>query len=114
MERHEVLLLRTAQTEAKEAVGMATKRKDTLVAPREWAKHLRPFNKRMQAKAERRAAKHEITERMEEIYRAAELGRGISFRNAIEARLYRECYVRTHMGVIDVKEERKQLRDKTC
>lgn len=92
---------------------MATKRKDTLVAPREWAKHLRPFNKRMQAKAERRAAKHEIIERMEEIYRAAELGRKIPFRDAVEARLYREFYVRTHMGVIDVKEDRRQLKSGT-
>ena len=47
--------------------------------------------------------------RIEEIYRAAELGREIIFRNGVEARLYRECYVRTHMGVIDVKEDRKQL-----
>ena len=39
---------------------MAHKRKDTLTAPREWAKHLRPFGKRVQSKSERRAAKSEI------------------------------------------------------
>ena len=40
---------------------MAHKRKDTLVAPPEWWKHLRPFNKRVVAKRERRAANHLIT-----------------------------------------------------
>ena len=35
---------------------MAHKRKDTLAKPREWAKHLRPFGKRIQNKAERRKA----------------------------------------------------------
>jgi len=35
---------------------MAHKRKDTLAAPPEWWKHLRPFNKRVVAKRERRAA----------------------------------------------------------
>jgi hypothetical protein len=39
---------------------MAHKRKDTRVAPTEWAKHLRPEGKRMQSKAERNAAKKEI------------------------------------------------------
>lgn len=39
---------------------MAHKRKDTLAKTNEWAKHLRPFGKRQQAKAERRAAKKEI------------------------------------------------------
>ena len=43
---------------------MAHKRKDTKVAPPEWWKHLRPFNKRMLAKAERRASKGEITDEM--------------------------------------------------
>ena len=57
-----------------------------------------------------RASKHRITGRMKEIYQAAELGREIAFRNGAEARLYRECYVRTHTGVIDVKEDRKQLK----
>ena len=36
---------------------MAHTRKDTLVAPKEHAKHLRRFGKRRQAKAERRAAR---------------------------------------------------------
>jgi hypothetical protein len=35
---------------------MAHKRKDTLVAPKQWWKHLREW-KRIQNKAERRAAK---------------------------------------------------------
>jgi hypothetical protein len=39
---------------------MAHKRKDTFVAPPEWWKHLRPFNKRMVAKRERRAARQMI------------------------------------------------------
>ena len=39
---------------------MAHKRKDTLVAPPEWWKHLRPFNKRVVAKQERRAARQVI------------------------------------------------------
>ncbi len=39
---------------------MAHKRKDTLVAPIEWVKHLRPFSKRLINKAERRASKNEI------------------------------------------------------
>lgn len=45
---------------------MAHVRKDTLSAPGEWAKHLRPYGKRLQSKAERQAAKkvviNEITE----------------------------------------------------
>lgn len=43
---------------------MAHKRKDTLVRPPEWWKHLRPWNKRKLAKAERRAAAGEITAEM--------------------------------------------------
>jgi hypothetical protein len=39
---------------------MAHKRKDTFVAPPEWWKHLRPFNKRVVAKRERRAANRSI------------------------------------------------------
>ena len=39
---------------------MAHKRKDTLAPCKEWAKHLKPFGKRQQAKAERRAAKNQI------------------------------------------------------
>ena len=39
---------------------MAHKRKDTLTRPPEWWKHLRPWNKRRVAGAERRAAKKEI------------------------------------------------------
>lgn len=39
---------------------MAHTRKDTLIKPKEWAKHLRPFGKRVQSKAERQAAKKEI------------------------------------------------------
>lgn len=40
---------------------MAHTRKDTLVPPSEWAKHLRPYGKRLQSKAERKAAKKHIT-----------------------------------------------------
>ena len=40
--------------------NMAHVRKDTLVSPPEWWKHLRPWNKRRVAKAERRAAVREI------------------------------------------------------
>ena len=39
---------------------MSHKRKDTLVRVTDWAKHLRPSGKRMQAKRERLAAKKEI------------------------------------------------------
>jgi hypothetical protein len=39
---------------------MAHTRKDTLTATREWAKHLRPFGKRRQAKQERKAAQLQI------------------------------------------------------
>jgi hypothetical protein len=39
---------------------MAHKRKDTLTKSPEWWKHLRPYNKRKVAKAERRAAKADI------------------------------------------------------
>ena len=39
---------------------MAHVRKDTLVGPPEWWKHLRPFNKRRVAKQERRAARQLI------------------------------------------------------
>ena len=42
---------------------MAHKRKDSLVPPSEWAKHLRPFGKRKQAKLERLAAKKDIKNR---------------------------------------------------
>jgi hypothetical protein len=44
---------------------MAHARKDTRVASPEWWKHLRPYNKRLLAKAERRAAKDEIAEVVE-------------------------------------------------
>jgi len=43
---------------------MAHKRKDTYTICKEWWKHLRPFNKRKVAKAERRAAVVEITDEM--------------------------------------------------
>ena len=39
---------------------MAHTRKDTLTSPPEWWKHLRPFNKRRVAKAERKASKKQI------------------------------------------------------
>jgi hypothetical protein len=39
---------------------MSHVRKDTLTKPRQWAKHLRPYGKRMQSKAERQAVKKEI------------------------------------------------------
>jgi hypothetical protein len=37
--------------------SMSHVRKDTFTAPPEWWKHLRPYNKRIVAKRERRAAK---------------------------------------------------------
>lgn len=45
---------------------MAHKRKDTLTACKEWAKHLRPFNKRVQSKAERKESKKEITKQIKD------------------------------------------------
>lgn len=48
-------------------------------------------------------------ERANEIFVAAETSQVIEFKNGIEARLYRECFIRTHMGVIDIKEDRRQL-----
>ena len=45
---------------------MAHTRKDTLVPPKEYAKHLRPFGKRVQAKAERRASKSAISRALSE------------------------------------------------
>jgi len=39
---------------------MAHKRKDTLTKSPQWWKHLRPYNKRKTAKAERRAATEQI------------------------------------------------------
>ena len=39
---------------------MSHKRKDTLAKTREWAKHLRPFEKRKQSHRERRAAIEDI------------------------------------------------------
>jgi hypothetical protein len=41
---------------------MAHKRKDTLVKPPQWWRHLRPYYKRCVAKKERRAAKRLIAE----------------------------------------------------
>lgn len=40
---------------------MAHKRKDTLVGPQEWAKHLRPWWKRKISKKERKAARKQIS-----------------------------------------------------
>jgi hypothetical protein len=48
-------------------------------------------------------------DRAKEIFVAAEMSQVIEFKNGIEARLYRECFIRTHMNVIDVKEDRRQL-----
>lgn len=45
---------------------MAHKRKDTLVPSPEWWRHLRPYNKRKVAKAERRVSKKQITEVLSE------------------------------------------------
>ena len=39
---------------------MSHNRKDTLTGTIEWAKHLRPLGKKLQAKKERNAAKKEI------------------------------------------------------
>lgn len=44
--------------------GVVMAHKRGLTASPEWWKHLRPFNKRMVAKAERRASKAEITDEM--------------------------------------------------
>jgi hypothetical protein len=43
---------------------MAHARKDTYVAPKEWAKHLRPDGKRVQAKCERKVAKKKLRTNM--------------------------------------------------
>jgi hypothetical protein len=45
--------------------NMAHVRKDTLAKPKEWAKHLRPFGKRKQAKTERKTAQKEIQKEMQ-------------------------------------------------
>ena len=45
---------------------MAHTRKDTLVPPPEWWKHLRPFNKGRVARSERRAARELIADQMED------------------------------------------------
>lgn len=47
-------------TLSKTQTDMAHVRKDTLAKTIEWAKHLRPFGKRKQARRERAAAKKEI------------------------------------------------------
>jgi len=47
---------------------MAHKRKDTLAPTPEWAKHLRPFRKRKQAKAERRAGNANIRRESRDSY----------------------------------------------
>ena len=48
---------------------MATVKKGTLTKPREWWKHLRPFNKRAVGKAERQASKDLIVgEKIEMVY----------------------------------------------
>lgn len=44
---------------------MAHKRKDTFVAPTEWAKHLRSVGKRIQSGKERCAAKDQIRKEKE-------------------------------------------------
>lgn len=44
---------------------MAHKRKDSLVPPSEWAKHLRPFGKRKQSKLERLGSRNEIRKALE-------------------------------------------------
>jgi hypothetical protein len=54
---------------------VAHTRKDTLVAPPEWWKHLRPFNKRVVAKRERRAASQVIvTDREDQADATADQG----------------------------------------
>lgn len=45
---------------------MSHARKDTLTKPKQWAKHLRPFGKRQQAKAERKAAQKDIQTQQKE------------------------------------------------
>lgn len=47
--------------------------------------------------------------RAQEILNAAELSKVIKFNDAVEARLYRECYIKTHTGVIDMKEVQRLL-----
>jgi len=46
---------------------MAKKNQSTFVKVKEWWVHLRPFNKRMQAKAERKKAK-ELNEKQKDEY----------------------------------------------
>jgi len=45
---------------------MAHKRQDTLTTCKEWAKHLKPYGKRVHAKTERRAARDHIRNLKEE------------------------------------------------
>lgn len=54
---------------------MAHKRKDTLAPVPEWAKHLRPFLKRKQAKAERRAGQTNIRQESVEVVDVADQSR---------------------------------------
>jgi len=51
---------------------MAHKRKDTFVAPPEWWKHLRPFNKRAVAKRERQVARQTIDRDAEPVTKESE------------------------------------------
>ncbi len=46
---------------------MTHKRKDTLAAPKEWAKHLRPFWKREHSKAERRMVRKALLKRLDKM-----------------------------------------------
>lgn len=48
---------------------MATVKQGTLVAPEEWADHLRPQGKRWQARLERMAARQEIARELHELTR---------------------------------------------
>jgi hypothetical protein len=47
---------------------MARKRKDTYCVTGEWAKHLKPYGKRVMAKAERRAANVSIAKEIADSY----------------------------------------------
>jgi hypothetical protein len=50
------------------------------------------------------AQKHDAkAKRALEIIRAAERGIIIEFNDAVEARLYREAYVKTHTGIIEAE-----------
>ena len=67
----------------------AHKRKDTLVASPEWWRHLRPYNKRRVAKAERKAGKVVVADGIEE---PDETPKGLGLHNDPNKMRHEGCY----------------------